>query len=97
MWSCETSARVLDLSNNSIKHVPSEVGRLSSTQVKLIPVFLFTFSLEWLKFPFVKSLQFYHDLQKLLLNVNEISEESISWDGLAFLKHLTVLSLSHNL
>ncbi|KAG7010492.1 LRR repeats and ubiquitin-like domain-containing protein [Cucurbita argyrosperma subsp. argyrosperma] len=66
VWSCETSARVLDLSHNSINHVPSQVGCLSS-------------------------------MQKLLLNVNEISEESISWDGLAFLKHLTVLSLSHNL
>ncbi|KAG7035347.1 LRR repeats and ubiquitin-like domain-containing protein [Cucurbita argyrosperma subsp. argyrosperma] len=66
VWSCETSARVLDLSNNSIKHVPSQVSCLSSTQ-------------------------------KLLLNVNEISDASISWDGLAFLKRLTVLSLSHNL
>ncbi|XP_038900566.1 LRR repeats and ubiquitin-like domain-containing protein At2g30105 [Benincasa hispida] len=66
VWSCETSARVLDLSNNSINHVPSQVGCLSK-------------------------------LQKLLLNVNEISEEFISWDGFAFLKHLTVLSLSHNL
>ncbi|KAA0067328.1 LRR repeats and ubiquitin-like domain-containing protein [Cucumis melo var. makuwa] len=66
VWSCETSARVLDLSNNSINRVPSQVGSLRK-------------------------------LQKLLLNVNEISDESISWDGFAFLKHLAVLSLSHNL
>ncbi|KGN47055.1 LRR repeats and ubiquitin-like domain-containing protein At2g30105 [Cucumis sativus] len=66
VWSCETSARVLDLSNNSINRVPSQVGSLSK-------------------------------LQKLLLNVNEISDESISWNGFPFLKHLTVLSLSHNL
>lgn len=36
-------------------------------------------------------------IQKLLLDINEISDESISWEGLASLKSLAVLSLNQNL
>ncbi|KAJ9167456.1 hypothetical protein P3X46_022107 [Hevea brasiliensis] len=35
-------------------------------------------------------------LQKLFLNGNSMSDESIYWEGLTSLKHLTVLSLSQN-
>ncbi|KAJ8749728.1 hypothetical protein K2173_012279 [Erythroxylum novogranatense] len=35
-------------------------------------------------------------LQKLLLNGNDLSDKSISWEGLKNLKHLVVLSLSQN-
>ncbi|EPS66682.1 hypothetical protein M569_08094, partial [Genlisea aurea] len=37
-----------------------------------------------------------HALKKLLLSGNELSIESISWDGLASLKFLTVLQLNRN-
>uniref|UniRef100_A0A5B7BKW2 Ubiquitin-like domain-containing protein n=1 Tax=Davidia involucrata TaxID=16924 RepID=A0A5B7BKW2_DAVIN len=65
VWNCGSSARVLDLSLNSIRDVPAAIGCL----------FL---------------------MQKLLLNVNCILDESISWEGLSSLKSLTVLSLSQN-
>uniref|UniRef100_A0A804J1V3 Ubiquitin-like domain-containing protein n=1 Tax=Musa acuminata subsp. malaccensis TaxID=214687 RepID=A0A804J1V3_MUSAM len=65
VWSCGHSVRVLDVSNNLIRDVPTKVGDL-----KL--------------------------LNKLLLNANNITDESISWEGLSSLKSLTILSLSHN-
>ncbi|CAL9751840.1 unnamed protein product [Musa acuminata subsp. burmannicoides] len=65
VWSCGHSVRVLDVSNNLIRDVPTKVGDL-----KL--------------------------LNKLLLNANNITDESISWEGLSSLKCLTILSLSHN-
>ncbi|XP_062173024.1 LRR repeats and ubiquitin-like domain-containing protein At2g30105 isoform X2 [Alnus glutinosa] len=36
VWSCGPSARVLDLSNNSVRDVPAHVGRLSSIQKLLL-------------------------------------------------------------
>ncbi|KAE8039320.1 hypothetical protein FH972_011744 [Carpinus fangiana] len=36
VWACGLSARVLDLSNNSVRDVPSQVGRLSSIQKLLL-------------------------------------------------------------
>lgn len=42
MWTCGPSARVLDLSNNSIQDVPAAIGCLSSIQVLKLS---FTFSL----------------------------------------------------
>ncbi|PIM97663.1 Ubiquitin-like protein [Handroanthus impetiginosus] len=65
VWSCGSSARVLDVSHNSLLEVPSTIGCLSS-------------------------------IQKLLLNGNHLSENSISWEGLTSLKSLMVLSLSQN-
>ncbi|KAG5515071.1 hypothetical protein RHGRI_036193 [Rhododendron griersonianum] len=65
VWNCGPSARVLDLSHNSVEDVPAKIGCLSS-------------------------------IQKLLLNANEISDNSISWEGLTSLKSLTNLSLSQN-
>lgn len=65
VWTCGTSARVFDLSNNYIQDVPVKISRLSS-------------------------------IQKLHLNANNITDESISWEGIACLKSLVVLSLSQN-
>ncbi|KAE9460988.1 hypothetical protein C3L33_07115, partial [Rhododendron williamsianum] len=65
VWNCGPSARVLDLSHNSVEDVPAKIGCLSS-------------------------------IQKLLLNANEIRDNSISWEGLTSLKSLTNLSLSQN-
>lgn len=64
VWSCRT-ARVLDLSHNSLQNLPISIGNLSS-------------------------------IQKLLLHANEFTDGSLSWDGLATLKSLTVLSLNQN-
>ncbi|KAI8523533.1 hypothetical protein RHMOL_Rhmol13G0081500 [Rhododendron molle] len=65
VWNCGPSARLLDLSHNSVEDVPAKIGCLSS-------------------------------IQKLLLNANEIRDNSISWEGLTSLKSLTNLSLSQN-
>ncbi|XP_042391766.1 plant intracellular Ras-group-related LRR protein 8-like isoform X2 [Zingiber officinale] len=65
VWSCESSIRVLDISNNLIREVPTKVGLLQS-------------------------------LNKLLLNANNITDDSISWEGLSSLKSLTVLSINQN-
>ncbi|KAL6967718.1 hypothetical protein U1Q18_033527 [Sarracenia purpurea var. burkii] len=65
VWTCGSSARVLDLSHNSVQDVPATIGCLCS-------------------------------MQKLLLNANEILDDSISWEGLTSLKCLTVLSLNQN-
>ncbi|WOK93671.1 plant intracellular Ras-group-related LRR protein 8 [Canna indica] len=65
VWSCGHSIRVLDVSNNLIREVPTKVGYLKS-------------------------------LNKLLLNANNITDESINWEGLSSLKSLTVLSLNQN-
>ncbi|XVF46210.1 hypothetical protein PTKIN_Ptkin03bG0009000 [Pterospermum kingtungense] len=65
VWDCGSSARVLDVNNNSIRDVPSKISCLNS-------------------------------IQKLFLNANGISDEAIHWEGLTSLKHLTVLSISHN-
>ncbi|EEF35775.1 leucine-rich repeat containing protein, putative [Ricinus communis] len=35
-------------------------------------------------------------MQKLILNGNGMSDESIQWEGFTFLKHLTILSLNRN-
>ncbi|KAK8601423.1 hypothetical protein V6N13_058866 [Hibiscus sabdariffa] len=37
-----------------------------------------------------------NSIQKLLLNANGISDKAIQWEGLASLKYLTVLSITHN-
>ncbi|PKI51287.1 LRR repeats and ubiquitin-like domain-containing protein At2g30105 [Punica granatum] len=65
VWACGTSTRTLDISNNSIQDVPSQIGSLTS-------------------------------MQKFMLNANGLCDESISWEGLASLKFLTVLSMSQN-
>ncbi|XP_074587614.1 plant intracellular Ras-group-related LRR protein 8-like [Curcuma longa] len=65
VWSCESSVRVLDISNNFIHEVPTKVGLLQS-------------------------------LNKLLLNANNITDDSISWEGLSSLKSLTILSINQN-
>ncbi|RYR27702.1 hypothetical protein Ahy_B01g051732 [Arachis hypogaea] len=65
VWACESSARVLDCNNNSIKTVPSAIAHLTG-------------------------------LEKLFINANCLSDESISWEGLTPLKYLTVLSLNQN-
>ncbi|GAB2274263.1 hypothetical protein Dimus_009028 [Dionaea muscipula] len=65
LWDCGSSARVLDLSNNHISHIPSKIGSLTL-------------------------------IQKLMLNANEVSDDSIMWEGLTYLKSLTHLSLSDN-
>ncbi|KAK4351603.1 hypothetical protein RND71_030916 [Anisodus tanguticus] len=62
---CGHSARVLDLSHNSIQHLPAAINSLSS-------------------------------LQKLILNGNEIMDNSFSWEELASLKSLMVISLNQN-
>ncbi|XP_060175013.1 LRR repeats and ubiquitin-like domain-containing protein At2g30105 [Lycium barbarum] len=62
---CGPSARVLDLSHNSIQHLPAAINSLCS-------------------------------LQKLMLNGNEILDNSLSWEELAFLKSLMVISLNQN-
>ncbi|XP_059297712.1 LRR repeats and ubiquitin-like domain-containing protein At2g30105 [Lycium ferocissimum] len=62
---CGPSARVLDLSQNSIQHLPAAINSLCS-------------------------------LQKLMLNGNEIVDNSLSWEELAFLKSLMVISLNQN-
>ncbi|KAL1370153.1 hypothetical protein HN51_000462 [Arachis hypogaea] len=65
VWACESSARVLDCNNNSIKTLPSAIAHLTG-------------------------------LEKLFINANCLSDESISWEGLTPLKYLTVLSLNQN-
>ncbi|KAM7259573.1 hypothetical protein ACFE04_015314 [Oxalis oulophora] len=65
VWTCGTSARVLDINNNFVQSVPDQIRCLSS-------------------------------IQKLFLNANGLSDESICWEGLSSLKHLTNLSLSQN-
>ncbi|XP_051134417.1 LRR repeats and ubiquitin-like domain-containing protein At2g30105 [Andrographis paniculata] len=60
-----TSARVLDVSQNSLLEVPATVACLSS-------------------------------MQKLFLNGNNLSDKSISWEGVTSLKSLMVLSLNEN-
>ncbi|KAM3309377.1 LRR repeats and ubiquitin-like domain-containing protein isoform X1 [Capsicum chacoense] len=62
---CGSSARVLDLSHNSLQHLPSSINSLSS-------------------------------LQKLILNGNEIMDNSLSWEELASLKSLMFISLNQN-
>ncbi|XP_047320933.1 LRR repeats and ubiquitin-like domain-containing protein At2g30105 [Impatiens glandulifera] len=42
------------------------------------------------------AINYFQSLQKLLLNRNELGDDSISWAGLASLKSLTNLCLSHN-
>ncbi|KAI5679742.1 hypothetical protein M9H77_00969 [Catharanthus roseus] len=37
-----------------------------------------------------------HGLRQLMLDANDISDESISWEGLASLKYLAILSLNQN-
>lgn len=65
VWICESSARVLDCNNNSVKNIPIEISRLTG-------------------------------LEKLLINANDLLDDSINWEGLSTLKHLTVLSLNQN-
>ncbi|CAI0399928.1 unnamed protein product [Linum tenue] len=65
IWGCGTSARALDISNNSIQEIPSKLGCLSC-------------------------------LQKIMMNGNDILDESICWEALTSLKRLTTLYLSHN-
>ncbi|CAN4102189.1 unnamed protein product [Withania somnifera] len=62
---CGPSARVLDLSHNSIEHLPAAINSLSF-------------------------------LQKLILNGNEIMDNSLSWEELASLKSLMIISLNQN-
>ncbi|KAK9756772.1 hypothetical protein RND81_01G120200 [Saponaria officinalis] len=66
VWSCGSSARVLDLSNNSISHIPIDIGCFTS-------------------------------IHKLILSANEITDDSLCWEGLAQLKTLSYLSLNQNL
>ncbi|XP_047261441.1 LRR repeats and ubiquitin-like domain-containing protein At2g30105 isoform X2 [Capsicum annuum] len=62
---CGSSARVLDLSHNSIQHLPAMINSLSS-------------------------------LHRLILNGNEIMDNSLSWEELASLKSLMVILISLN-
>ncbi|KAG6538288.1 hypothetical protein ZIOFF_003402 [Zingiber officinale] len=78
VWSCESSIRVLDISNNLIREVPTKVGLLQSLNVILL------YPILWLL------------IEKLLLNANNITDDSISWEGLSSLKSLTVLSINQN-
>ncbi|KAK1283633.1 LRR repeats and ubiquitin-like domain-containing protein [Acorus calamus] len=65
VWTYSSFIRVLDISKNSIKEVPEEIGSVNC-------------------------------LEKLLLDANDISDESISWKGVTSLKFLKVLSLNQN-
>ncbi|XP_057548888.1 plant intracellular Ras-group-related LRR protein 8 isoform X1 [Amaranthus tricolor] len=65
VWDCGSSARVLDLSKNSISEISVKISCMKN-------------------------------LQKLILNANDISDDSISWQGLNELKGLTYLCLSQN-
>ncbi|KAL9238905.1 hypothetical protein vseg_013273 [Gypsophila vaccaria] len=66
VWSCGSSARVVDLSNNSISHLPITITSVSS-------------------------------IHKLILTANDLTDDSVCWEGLAQLHSLSHLSLSQNL
>ncbi|GKV08407.1 hypothetical protein SLEP1_g20039 [Rubroshorea leprosula] len=65
VWACGSSARLLDISKNTIQDVPTKIGCLTS-------------------------------IQKLYIDANGLLDESIQWEGLTSLKHLTLLSINHN-
>ncbi|CAE6020930.1 unnamed protein product [Arabidopsis arenosa] len=65
VWDCGSRVRVLDISENFIKEVPTKISSFGS-------------------------------MQKLLLQGNGLSDESIQWEGIASLKRLMLLSISHN-
>ncbi|XP_021716296.1 LRR repeats and ubiquitin-like domain-containing protein At2g30105 [Chenopodium quinoa] len=69
VWECGSSSgscpKVLDLSNNYIRDIPSKISCLTS-------------------------------IKKLMLNANDLSDDSISWEDLTQLKYLNYLSLDQN-
>ncbi|MFS8002638.1 putative Ubiquitin-like domain, leucine-rich repeat domain superfamily [Helianthus anomalus] len=81
---------VISLSDSGIKLIPQDVWNcgssvrfldLSSNSIEDVP----------------EAVAALTSLQKLFLNANCITDESLSWKGLSSLKSLSVMSLSHNL
>ncbi|XP_028768978.1 LRR repeats and ubiquitin-like domain-containing protein At2g30105 isoform X1 [Neltuma alba] len=84
-----TATGVIALSECNLKAIPDELwasgsyGRVldcSNNSIQNVPV----------------KIESLTGLEKLFLNANELLDESISWEGLTTLKHLTVLSLNQN-
>ncbi|XP_057954302.1 plant intracellular Ras-group-related LRR protein 8 isoform X2 [Malania oleifera] len=80
---------VIALSECSLKAIPDEVWTcgasarvldISKNYIRDVP----------------KKISCLSSIQKLLLNSNDILDESISWEGLTFLESLTILSLNQN-
>ncbi|URE01515.1 hypothetical protein MUK42_20719 [Musa troglodytarum] len=72
--------KILDAKQTQVSHTRTNVEKSRSERWKLTGVV---------------ALSECH-LEKLLLNANNITDESISWEGLSSLMSLTILSLSHN-
>ncbi|KAF9596664.1 hypothetical protein IFM89_012863 [Coptis chinensis] len=80
---------VIALSDSQLKVIPDEVWACGSS-VRLLDISKNSIQEVHTKIGSLSS------LQKLLLNANDIADESLSWQGVTALKSLRVLSLSQN-